>query len=270
MPSVRASSATAGCWSSASIDSSPWIVDSAPELRLISPEPEMPSKVRPVAGSYIGSPAGLAPKYHAATIPARPVAASLVERVGLGGREQRLQPRVGAVGDLRGVTAGRQPAVVRAARGQQPRVEGERVADRRLGQRRVARARPRRRPARPGVCAPQACQIERDSAQGRTAPIGQCRASPPCSSAMPSLSCDQRRAGRGRPARLDVRREPEDGLGASRRRRRRSARPAPARRRCRGARRTGRAPAGRPRRSRARAGRARKSANAGSACSKAA
>ena len=46
-----AAAATAGCASSASIDSSPWIVDSAPPLRFGVPLPEMPSTVRPVAGS---------------------------------------------------------------------------------------------------------------------------------------------------------------------------------------------------------------------------
>ncbi len=42
------------------------------------PSPLIPSKVRPVSGSYIATPAGFAPKYQAATIPASPVAASPV------------------------------------------------------------------------------------------------------------------------------------------------------------------------------------------------
>jgi hypothetical protein len=53
------------------MDSSPWMVDSAPELRLTVPSGLIPSKVRPLAGSYIATPAGLLPKYQAAAIPAR-------------------------------------------------------------------------------------------------------------------------------------------------------------------------------------------------------
>ena len=66
----RAWAATSGAASRASIDSRPWIVDSAPLLRLIVPSRATPSKVRPVAGSYIGALAGLLPKYHAAATPA--------------------------------------------------------------------------------------------------------------------------------------------------------------------------------------------------------
>ena len=57
--------------------SRPWIVDSAPELRLTTPSPETPSMVTPVLGSYVGVPAALAPKNHAATMPARSSATSL-------------------------------------------------------------------------------------------------------------------------------------------------------------------------------------------------
>ena len=51
------------------------MVDSAPELRLTVPSWLIPSKVRPVAGSYIRTPAGLAPRYQLPTMPARSVAA---------------------------------------------------------------------------------------------------------------------------------------------------------------------------------------------------
>jgi hypothetical protein len=53
------------------MDSSPWMVDSAPELRLTVPSGLMPSKVRPLAGSYMATPAGLLPKYQAPATPAR-------------------------------------------------------------------------------------------------------------------------------------------------------------------------------------------------------
>ena len=51
MLAVRAIAATSGWASSASIVSSPWMVDSAPELWLTLPSALMPSIVRPVAGS---------------------------------------------------------------------------------------------------------------------------------------------------------------------------------------------------------------------------
>ena len=70
-PATRALAATAGWASRASIDSRPWMVDSAPELRLTVRSGLMPSKVRPVAGSYMATPAGLLPKYQAPAIPAR-------------------------------------------------------------------------------------------------------------------------------------------------------------------------------------------------------
>src|SRR5215211_5770092 len=63
--------ATAGWASRASIDSRPWMVDSAPELRLTVRSGLMPSKVRPVAGSYMATPAGLLPKNQAPATPAR-------------------------------------------------------------------------------------------------------------------------------------------------------------------------------------------------------
>jgi hypothetical protein len=53
------------------MDSSPWMVDSAPELRLTVRSGLIPSNVRPLAGSYIATPAGLLPKYQAAAMPAR-------------------------------------------------------------------------------------------------------------------------------------------------------------------------------------------------------
>ena len=48
------------------------MVDSAPEFRLTETGsgPSMPSKVRPVLASYMATPAGLAPKNHAAVRPA--------------------------------------------------------------------------------------------------------------------------------------------------------------------------------------------------------
>ena len=66
----EARAASSGRASRAIIVSSAWIVLSAPLLRLILPSGCRPSKVMPVAGSYIGSPARLAPKNHAACIPA--------------------------------------------------------------------------------------------------------------------------------------------------------------------------------------------------------
>jgi hypothetical protein len=39
-------------------------------VAVITPSPETPSNVTPVAGSYIGAPAGLLPKYHAPATPA--------------------------------------------------------------------------------------------------------------------------------------------------------------------------------------------------------
>ena len=53
-----------------------------------------------------------------------------------------------------------------------------------------------------GICAPHACQNDRDSAHGRTAPYGQVSASPPPRAAMPSASrASAVRAERGPPAR---------------------------------------------------------------------
>src|SRR5687768_8442848 len=67
---VAAIVATSGSVSRASMASRPWIVDSAPELRLTTPAPSTPSKVRPDVGSYIAVPDGLLPKNHEAAIPA--------------------------------------------------------------------------------------------------------------------------------------------------------------------------------------------------------
>ena len=179
-------------------------MDSAPELWLTAPSSR---RCRRRCGRWPGRTSARRRGWRRSTtpptIPARPVAAPAVPAGGVGRREQRLEPRVGAVGDLGRVAPGRQPAVVRSARGQQPRVEGERVAaaPRRRGPGR--RARSRRRPARPGHLrapgvperagqGPRADRAERPGGRRRRA-----------SSAMPSAQPGQRpcaRLGRSRPA----------------------------------------------------------------------
>ena len=127
---------TAGWASSASIVSSPWIVLSAPLFGLIRPSASSPSNVTPVFGSYIAFPDRFAPKNHAASSAARSRAARRAARVAH--REQRLHAGVDAVRDLHRLDRRRQPAVVRAAAGQQRRVEADRLGHRGLQQRRLA------------------------------------------------------------------------------------------------------------------------------------
>ena len=167
--------------------SRPWIVDSAPELRLTVPSSAMPSMVTPVAGSYAGVPAALAPKNQPAVMPASWPAPSPA-RDTVGHRDQVLHAGVDAVRDLGAVGARGHASVVRAARGEQPGHERERVAQRRPAQVAVPRdvgrglegARASATPRRARCCATRLVD--------RTAPKGQCRALPPASSAMPSLS----------------------------------------------------------------------------------
>ena len=163
-------------------------MDSAPELWLTSP----------VAGDAVERPAGGRVVHRlaggvGAEVPRRhdpgEAVRGLVVPVGVGRGEQRLQPRVGAVGDLRGVAAGGQPAVVRATRREQPRVEGERVARGTLGQAGVVeghgglgqRGRASARPSR--------ATSSGTGPRAGSLPSASCRAVPPPSSAMPSLSC---------------------------------------------------------------------------------
>ena len=199
--------------------SRPWIVDSAPELWLTVPSAATPSKVTPVAGSYAGCPDALAPKNHAATIPASWSAAAA-------GREQRLDAGVHAVGDLGAVDARREPAVVRPAGGQQPRVEGERVACGGPARGAVAGDGGRATPAPPASASPRrasgrAGQRPRQHAAERPACGRRRRTSRRCRRSAASSRVARRRGrrrARRRPARARLRRR--------RRRRRRSARPA--------------------------------------------
>ena len=127
-------------------------------------------------------------------------------------REQRLQARVGAVRDLRGVAPGRHPAVVGPARGQQPGVERERVAHRALAQLAVTQrhrgaGQPGRRQAAPPVPhragqRPGADRSHRPGPGVATAELGDALAEP-----------SQRGARGRRAAGADVRREPQDSLG---------------------------------------------------------
>ena len=120
---------TSGCASRASMVSRPWIVDSAPELRLTTP-----SAGDPVEGDAGGRVVGRGAGRVGAEEPGGHDAGEVVGHVAraAAGGDQRLHARVGAVGDLGGVGAGRQPAVVRAAGGQHPGVERERVEGRDL------------------------------------------------------------------------------------------------------------------------------------------
>src|SRR5262245_17414473 len=70
VPLDCASAARSGLASSVCMVSRPWIVDSAPELWLIVRSPLTPSKVTPVAGSYVGTPTLFCPKNQPAANPA--------------------------------------------------------------------------------------------------------------------------------------------------------------------------------------------------------
>ena len=220
------------------------MVDSAPELRLTVRSGLIPSKVRPVAGSYIATPAGLLPKNQAPAIPARSANAG---RPGRGRRpEQVLQGGVGPVGDLDPVAGRRQPAVLGPALGEQVGGEPARLPHRDpdpvfppKGAPGLARE--------PAIWSPQACHSQRDLAQGSRAPYGQSRTSPSGIRATPSAS--RRRSSRPRadpPARS--RRPGRRPPRRRRRPRRRSARRAGAARRPSGrSRSAGRGPGGRGR-----------------------
>ena len=88
---------------------------------------------RRVVGRLTGRVRAEVPRRHHAGQPPDPGGAGDV-----GGGEQRLQPRVDAVGDLRAVDPGRQPTVVRSAGGEHPRVEDRGVPGGGRDQRRVA------------------------------------------------------------------------------------------------------------------------------------
>ena len=214
----RAWAATSGAASRASIDSRPWIVDSAPLLRLIVPSRATPSNVRPgrrVVHRRLGRVVAEVPRGRDARQPRSPAGAV--------DGQQALQPRVGAVGDLHAVGRRRVPAVLRPGGDQQVRRE------------RAACRRPPRRGARSptsaaGICEPHACQIERDSAHGSTAPYGQVVARGVVAERRDALAeacCQRARRGGAACRRRRGRASPR----RSRRRRRRSATPARACRR---------------------------------------
>ncbi|GMA89226.1 hypothetical protein GCM10025868_44760 [Angustibacter aerolatus] len=184
---VRASARARGSASSASIVSSPWMVDSAPLLRFTRPSASTPSNVTPVAGSYVRAPDRLAPKNHPAARPAssrspvRPVSrAAASSDCTRASAPYAICARSTGVGSspLSG------PSVV-SSHGVKPAVSdtAARVAERRTSPTRVA---PAAADSPAGICAPHACQSARLRPHGSTAPNGQCVASPPCSAATPS------------------------------------------------------------------------------------
>ena len=170
MSAVPASRAIRGFWSSAIIDSSPWMVDSAPELRLISPDARDPVE-GPAGRGVVHRPRR--PGWRRRTTP--PTMPASVARCGppvaAGGGEQA----PAAASRRRRRSARRRPGSGSRPLSGPPEVssQGSNVNESR--DRAVARgagspsdAEARARAA--GICAPQACQTERDSAQGRIAP----------------------------------------------------------------------------------------------------
>ena len=189
-------------------------MDSAPELRLTAPSPLTPSYVAPVAGSYIGAPAGFCAEEPAGgdageLRAARPSAGALGDRRAAPAPGRRRRTRSGC----RRSGAGSQPLsgpVAVSRRG----VKRGRVGDRRRRAAAVGAARSTAAASADGICAPQACQSERDSAHGRTAPYGhgrRCRRRP--SRRCPRRAAPAPYARRRRPPARTYARRPEHRLG---------------------------------------------------------
>ena len=135
----------------------------APLVRLIVPSGATPSKVTPVAGSYTGARAALAPKYQAADTPARRRTPG--RSGGVGDGQQALKPAVAPYAYLGAVPGVAVTADVRPARDQQVRVNDAAFGDGRLEQPGLPGARERR-----GHQAAPTCQTEREQADGISAP----------------------------------------------------------------------------------------------------
>src|SRR3569833_542232 len=174
------------------------MVDSAPELRLTTPSARTPSNVTPVAGTYIGAPAGFWPKNQPAATPARRRRPSERDAEATASNPSTRASAPYAIW-LPAAGAGSQPLSGPVA---VSRCGGNTAAAATAGPSR--RGRPSAVAARASaevICVPQACQSERDTAHGRIAPYGQWRASPAPLAAMPVASRSSAvRAGGGPPA----------------------------------------------------------------------
>ena len=192
-----------GCASSASIVSSPWIVDSAPELWLT-----VPSRGDPVEGDAGGRVVGRGVRGVGAEEPggARrrragrpPLAAGRRSATAPGSRRRRRSGCASIRVGSRPLSGPPEVSIhgskVNESRGRRA-APGDAVAEHVGGG----------RPARPASARTRRASRERDSAQGSTPPNGQCRASPPESSG-------------------DAVAEPRQGVRAARRCRRRGRRP---------------------------------------------
>ena len=189
---------TAGCASRASIVSRPWIVLSAPLLRLIravdlEPVERHPGRrvVHRLARAVGAEEPG---RLHPGEVEPEPRAA------GVGDREQRLHPGVDAVRDLHAVGGRGLPAVVGAVAGQQRRVEARPPPSSPAAAANGRRAPRSCAPAPPTAASSRRATVERDCVQGSTAPYGQASGSRRHLLDAPRRACAARR-GRGRRSR---------------------------------------------------------------------